>query len=328
MQIGSVKADVGAKTHGFLEVAKSAAGFPISIPVIIVNGSQSGPTMVAIAAMHGTEVIGTAAISRFYRDVDPKKIKGAFIGVPILSMWAFEAEHRLPTLFDHQDIERMFPGNVEGSLTERLASTFLSQIASKGDCVLDFHGQDQYWQPTRAAIVPKLNGQVKKETYGRCIELARTFGVDQVWRINKPNNFTEVLIREKSIPAISLEFGGTADFNMTESYIELAIDGIKRIMKWLGMIEPQEHHGEETNPKIMDLHAILSKNGGIWSTRARVGNEVKKSDLLGTISDPITGQTIEEIRAPFDGVLGLVWCPPVIKPASAAIAIGKIIESY
>jgi predicted deacylase len=132
IKIGSCSVEEESKGNGFLQISRSSAGFPIAIPLVIVNGSEDGPVLVADAAMHGTEIIGTAAISRFFKAADPKKVKGTFIGVPVLNTWAFEAEHRLPTALDHFDMEKLFPGEESGSISERIAHAFMD-IAYRAD---------------------------------------------------------------------------------------------------------------------------------------------------------------------------------------------------
>jgi len=314
----------GTKTNGTIEVARTSAGQSIAIPFVKIDGASNGPTLVVNGAMHGTEIIGTAAISRLYKRSDPSQVSGRVIGVPILSVWAFEAENRLPTIFDHYDIEQVFPGQLNGSITERLAYVFTSAIASEADYLIDMHGQDQYWQPTRAAIAP-MPEIVGTDLYEKCLGLANAFGVNQVWRIKKPGNIAEVIMQKKSIPAISTEFGGVADFTKTEGYLRDATNGLENVMRHLGMMTGETRE-MTSSPQIMDLHDVRNKNGGMWWTEARVGDSVRKDQELGTISDPITGDVIESIRSPLDGELALVWCLPMIKPGSSAIGVGEIVE--
>jgi predicted deacylase len=328
IEIGSCSVEQGSKGNGFLEISRSAAGFPIALPLVVVNGSEKGATLVADAAMHGTETIGTSAISRFYKEADPKKFKGAFIGVPVLNMWAFESENRVPTTLDHFDMEKQFPGKESGSISERVAHAFMS-IARKADCLIDFHGQDQYWQPTRAAIVPKPrpSGSIDRAVYENCVEAARIFGVRQIWRINKPGSLPETIINDRNIPAFSLEFGGVTDFRHKGEQIDLAIEGIKNVLKFMGVL-PGKAASVDREAIVCDLHPVMNKFGGMWSTSMEVEAEVKKDMLVGTVDDPYTAETLEEIRAPISGVITNLWCSPVIKPAVLALGVGSIANNH
>jgi hypothetical protein len=325
--IGSASAEAGTKSQGFIEVSRSSAGLPIAIPVLILNGGQSGPICVASAAMHGTEIIGTMTLSRFFRNADPKSFKGTFIGVPVLNTWAFEAEHRVPTLFDHFDLARLFPGDASGSISSLIAHAYMNEIARRADYLIDFHGQDHFWQPTSASIVahPQPQGPLKPAVYKKCIELSKAFGVRQIWRSTRAGRVTEEIMREKDIPAIGLEFGGVTDFRNIERYVGQATAGLTNVLKWLGMLagEIQQRNFKTC---VCDLNRVNNRFGGIWSTSAEVETEVKEGAAVGTVSNPFNAEVLEEIRAPMSGVITNLWCSPVIKPAVGPLGIGKVIE--
>lgn len=325
--IGSASAETGTKSQGFIEISRSSAGLPIAIPVFVVNGVQNGPTLVASAAMHGTEIIGTIMLSRFFKKANPRVLKGTFVGVPVINTWAFEAEHRVPTLLDHFDLARQFPGDPDGSISSMIAHAYMNELARRADCLIDFHGQDHFWQPTNASIVahPQPQGPLKQTVYEKCIELSKVFGVRQIWRSTNALRVTETIMREKCIPAIGLEFGGVTDFRRIEGYVEDGTSGLMNVLRWLGMldgeIQPRNH-----KTCICDLNRVNNHFGGIWSTSGEVENEVKEGAVVGTVSDPFTAEVLEEIKTPISGVIASLWCSPVIKPGVGPLAVGKVIE--
>lgn len=173
--------------------------------------------------------------------------------------------------------------------------------------------------------LPTPQGIAEPEVYQKCIEAAKAFGVRQIWRINKPGSVTERLVQEKGIPAISPEFGGVNDYRRINEYIQLSIQGIINVMKWLGILEgditPRDY-----KTCICDQNGVFNRFGGIWSSTAEVEDELEKDTLVGTISDPITAEVLEDIRAPFSGVITNLWSAPVIKPAVLVLGMGKVVE--
>jgi predicted deacylase len=324
--LNAILSERGKKTHGFLEVSRSTAGLPIGIHVDTVTGVESGPTLVVTAAVHGSEVIGTMITSRFFKSLEPQHLKGTFIGVPVMNMSAFEAENRMSAL-DQFNLGALFPGEPDGSISSRIAYAFWTQIARRADCLIDLHGQDHFWQPTSSVVLgkPQPEGNVPPAIYRKTLEIAKTFGVRHVWRTDHPRNIAEALINEKAIPAIRAEFGGVVDFRAIGKYVELGVQGLANVMKWMGMME-----GNIVAPDyktcILDQDVVFSSLGGLWATNAEVGNKIEAQELVGTISDPFTADVLEEIRAPFSGTITMLWASPLIKPAALALGVGKEIE--
>ena len=148
--------------------------------------------------------------------------------------------------------------------------------------------------------------------------------------MTKPGNLTEAIMRQKSIPAISTEFGGVTDFKRQNQYVDEAITGIRNVMRAMGMLRAGSTSGdvaERRKTVVCDLRSVLSSRGGVWWTERRVGEMVDKGDILGTIMDPLSGDTVEEIRATESGILSLVWCSPIIRPTVVAAGVGQVAET-
>ena len=97
-------------------------GVPVSTPVIVVNGRSPGPTLCLTAAVHGDELNGIEMVRRVMHNLDPAKLSGAVIGVPIVNLQGFRRGSRY--LPDRRDLNRYFPGNDGGSAASRIAYSF------------------------------------------------------------------------------------------------------------------------------------------------------------------------------------------------------------
>src|SRR4030065_659369 len=140
MKIGSVNVVKGEKKHGFIEVVNRPDGTMVTIPVMIAKGEKDGPTLLVNACAHGDEHEGTMSVIRLFQGLDPKKIKGTVIGVPVLHVDAFHGMRR-GNFYDIyiQDMNRIHPGNPGGFITERISNVFFEEIVKKADYVMDLH---------------------------------------------------------------------------------------------------------------------------------------------------------------------------------------------
>jgi predicted deacylase len=327
--IGSASADSGEKSHGFVEVSRSPAGFPVGFPVNIVNGSKEGPTLVAGSAIKGNHLIGGMAIARLFKSLDPGRLRGAFIGVPFVNTWAFEAEDRVPTLLDHRSMAGLWPGRQAGTISERIAYAYLNEVVRRSDsCFMDFYDQERGWQPTDAGLLspPKPEGWLTSEQYDKYLEWLKVFGVRQVLRTKGFHTVIDESMHQKGVVEICIMLGGLADFRRKEQFVKQAMRGITNVMKRLGMVEGEiEKPGYKT--RILDTQEVSNRLGGIWYTDKEFDQEVKEGEVVATISDPYTAEVLEEIRSPITGIITSMWCNPVVKPAERVLGVGKLVET-
>ena len=139
-RVGTASANPGDISFGVIEVGKLADSSTVDIPVILVNGSKLGSTLYLGAAVHGNEITGVEAIRRIIVKLDPKKVSGKIIAVPFQSSLAFRSMSRVtPNDFSPDNLDALFPGTPDGSLTERMAFLLMNEAISKADYVLDLH---------------------------------------------------------------------------------------------------------------------------------------------------------------------------------------------
>ena len=109
------------------------------IPFTVVIGAARTPVALVMAGAHGDEYEGPAAIQDLMLQLDPDKVRGSIIFVPVANPAAFGAATRRHPA-DDGDLNRAFPGRAQGSPTEQLAHLLLQEFALVADCVLSLHG--------------------------------------------------------------------------------------------------------------------------------------------------------------------------------------------
>lgn len=129
----------GSKEQAYLTFSSGAdVEADAEIPLHIIRGAATGPCLLILAAIHGDEYEGVQTVIELGRSLSPEHIRGTVLMVPIANPYAFRAADRL-TPEDGCNLAREFPGNPEGTVTERLAWQIGSCLIEKADFLLDLH---------------------------------------------------------------------------------------------------------------------------------------------------------------------------------------------
>ena len=113
------------------------SGLALPTPVLAINGANPGPAMCLTSAIHGDELNGIEVVRRVMYDIDPSKLSGTLIGVPIVNLQGFQRTSRY--LPDRRDLNRFFPGEPDGSLASRIAYSLFTKVISHCNYLIDLH---------------------------------------------------------------------------------------------------------------------------------------------------------------------------------------------
>jgi predicted deacylase len=315
VQIGTAVAEPGTKGYGVVEISQRGDGTTIGMPVIIVNGEEKGPTLCVTAGIHGDEYPGMEAIQRMARMLDPQALRGTLISVPVVNTLAFEAGRRGNPV-DHMDLNRVFPGKADGTLSERMAYTFFNEIVKKAD----------YWVDLHAAGTGEMRPlATARRGYEATLDLAKAAGFDLIWIAKKPEEGTGMgtacAVRD-GIPATVIEAGGGG--RCVESHVQLHLRAATNLMKYLDMLE-----GEPELPKRWTFVEVNQQSpvsvGGFFHPRAEAGATVRQGDTMAQVAD-LWGQEIERLVAPYDGIILFIRQTPSVQPGELAYILGEIVE--
>jgi predicted deacylase len=283
---------------------------------MIVNGTEDGPVINISSGCHGDEYEGGEAIRRIYREIDSEGFRGALIGVPVMNPLAFESGTRLSPV-DYLNLNRVFPGKERGFLTERLAYLYINEVAKQADYIIDLHGGGNIQSLAPMAIYRDIGGD---DTAKRAWELVRSTGIEIVWKGSGGWSGPIALEGQKiGIPAITVEFAGEG--RAREEIIQKFEKLIKNVFRFYRMID-----GRPTLPKKLrhfEGSFINSVNGGFYQQKVEILQEVKKGELLGTISNHF-GEITERILCPFDGIVMSKRTFGSIEPCGWTLMVGKL----
>ena len=286
----SVKA--GTRATVDLPFGRMYTHAPMSIPIHIINGKKSGPSLFLSAAIHGDEINGIEIIRRLLKLPALKRLKGTLIAIPMVNTHGIINHSRY--LPDRRDLNRSFPGTKKGPLASRLAYLFMKEIVEK--CT---HGIDLHTGAIHRSNLPQIRANLDdKETE----ELAIAFDVPVVISSNIRDGSLREAAAEFGIPMLLYEAGEALRFD--EVSIRAGVQGIINVMRNLEMLPLSKRQSKKHIEPVVAHSSgwVRANDSGILRAMIPLGARVKKDTLLGVIADPF-GEKEVNVTSSYNGIV-------------------------
>ena len=127
--IGDMAVESGEMRSGYLPVPEKN-GIETRIPVTVINGSKPGEVLALVAGVHGYEYPPILALYRLKKNIDPATLSGTLILVHIANLQSFQKRIIYYNPHDWKNLNRVFPGDLEGTISQRVASRRKSWIGA------------------------------------------------------------------------------------------------------------------------------------------------------------------------------------------------------
>ena len=320
LTVGTAKAARGQKVAGMIEVPKGSDA-ATSIPVVVVHGAKPGPVLALVSGAHGTEYASIISLERVIERLDPAQVAGTVIVVPLVNIPSFEQKVPHVNPVDGKSMNRMYPGKMDGTQTDRASYLITKEVVEKSDYLIDLHGGDldeslrpySYWSKTTNA---------KQDATSRDMVLA--FGVDTIIivtdRPTDPNasRFLENTATTRGKPSITVEAGYTGT---TEPHdVELLATGCLNVMRYLKMLPGTAE--PVANPVwIESLSTVEADRNGIFYPLVSRGMYVSQGMKIGYTTDYVNN-VISESRSPVSGVIMFIRGVPSLTKGEPVASIG------
>ncbi|MGK0413764.1 MAG: putative deacylase [Polaribacter sp.] len=293
----------GKRTVIDLKIAKLHTRTAVNVPVIIERSQNPGPVVLLLAGIHGDETNGVGIVREIINLKLNKPKSGTIICIPVFNIFGYLIQTR--EFPDGRDLNRMFPGTINGSLASQFAYQFTKEIAPLVDYVIDFHtgGGD------RDNIAQIRCGKDDE----KALELAKVFNPPMiVFSENITKSLRETL--HKMGKTVLLFEGGKSN-ELNPTIINEGVNGTKNILIRLGLIE-----GEIT-VRAVPVFVYKSKwlrasDSGMFKIMAKNGSFVKKREVLGVIQDPF-GEFKKKVYAPFNCHIFCINKTPIVNKGDA-----------
>jgi predicted deacylase len=313
-----LKPQPGIKTSGRITIAESASRQDICLYFFGLWGKKKGPTLLLNAAVHGNEVVGVEVVRKIVDEIDPAKLAGNLIAVPIVNPMAFNSGLRWDP-YDNVDMNRIFPGDPEGTMTERVAHSFYSIFAQRADYILDLHSAE-----FPDELIPHIRVRVDRPTRPY-LDLVASTGINAVWKGPSIKGMLQTQAFQNKIPCVTIEIGAAGV--ITKADVQVGTTAVTNVMTVLGMIEG--------TASIPDRQILLQSNeawirspfGGIFKPAIALGQFVKRGDIIGDIIDPTSYKT-EDIESPLSGIVTGVSHQPIVRSGTRLAMVVDFDKSH
>lgn len=306
-------ASVGLPVDEVLEIRKNRI-----VPEREITGNEKRISIVT--GIHGDELEGQYVCFELIRRIRAEigKLSGIVDIYPAMNPLGVDSITRGIPAFD-LDMNRLFPGNSEGDMTEYLADRIIKDLVGSDVCI-DIHASNIYLTEIPQIRINELHKDM-------LLPLAVKTNVDFIW-VHGANTVLEATLahslNSRQTPTLVVEMG--VGMRITKSYCMQLADGIMNLMREMGIWQ-----GETKKPRTPiisesaeDVCYLNASVAGVFVPKVKHWEKLNEGDIIGIIIDPLKGEVLDEIISPVNGYLFTIREYPIVDAGSL---IGRLLRT-
>ena len=315
-QLGDVTVRRGEKYQGDISFANG----DIVLPGTIICGKLPGKTMLITGGVHSGEYVGIQACVELGAELQPEKTVGTIVILKVLNRPAFENRAGSLGLSDGKNLNRVFPGNPNGTEMERLAWAITKEVYPKVDYYIDLHSGDDF-----EALTPYVYyaGKAAQEVTEISRKMAEQVDVPYMVRSLVSSGGAYNYAASKGIASILLERGGMGAWTSEE--VNSDKRDVRNILSSLDIYQIRRDVRNYVPMEVTDVCYQAASEDGLWYPAAKPGDMVAEGALLGTIRD-YNGKLRETCRAEYTGVVLYQTGSLQVTEGGPVVAYGRIVR--
>lgn len=296
--------DTPGVSKGHLIVPEGADCQALSLPVFSCNRGK-GPSLLITGGNHGNELEGPIVARRLIGWLPEAQTCGRVIIVPEINPLAVQAWTR-DTPIDGKNLNRVFPGRADGSLSERIADAVSRVLLPMAHTVFDLHSFGPTWDSPPSVIMHPV---ADADLMARTVRMAEGFKlpVTLVWDYHDTPGMFDVVAQNLGKVLVCTEFGGGT---VSASALAIYEAGIRNALIALELIDgkaEQPNFRQQRSTQTLETLSsdeLRSPGRGIFEPRCSMLDQVERGDLMGVLHSmkSISADTIA-IRAPTTSVV-------------------------
>lgn len=291
------------------------------IPITVISNS-TGPTALLTGANHGDEYEGPIALQSLAHELRPEDITGRVIIVPYMNYPAFLAARRVSPV-DGLNLNRSFPGQPDGTLTQKIADYFERSLVPMADLVVDFHSGGKTLDFVPFACAHYLDDA---DQQAACVAAVQAFNAPYTMMLRELDAVgmydTAVEAQGKVFVTTELGGGGTATARSTR----IAHKGLRNVLIHAGILSGEV---DLAPSQMLDMPSDacfhIATEGGMFEPMVDLGEQVEAGTPIARIWDTQhSGRAPIELHAQRGGLLAARHFPGLIQPGDCIAVIADV----
>lgn len=310
-KLRNITCNKGEKYSGFWKIDD------YNIPVTVIYGKNRGKTICISAGIHNCEYTSIQTAIDLANEFNPDNINGILIILHTVNYSGFFK--RVPRIVpeDNKNLNRVFPGEENGTVSEKIAFAFSKYLYPQLDFFIDLHGGDLFEEVMPFIYAPGIG---EKEVIDFSHKVASNISLPVRVR-SKASTGAYNSAAIQGVPSLLIEIGGNG--NIESKNLDRYKSSLKEFLAYLEVIEYTTSSRRVEQKEITQANYLESPCEGYWYPRFKAGDLVEKDDILGEIKDCF-GKELCTFRAEFDGIILYQTISLAIPKDDPLVAYGKL----
>lgn len=283
-----VNFELDGKQVGYLRAPAStnqSAWGSVLVPVAVVKNGE-GPSVLFVGGNHGGEYEGPVTLLKLIRRLHPEQVQGRIIILPALNLPAVTVGQRLSPL-DNKDMNRVFPGRPNGTISEVIAHYVHDEILPLCDAVIDLHSGGESLSLMPYISMHFLDDAEQRERTRQAMMAFQSPLALVMKEISGPGLLDYAVERAGKV-FLCAEVGGGG--TLAPESAKIMAQGVDNLLKHFRLLEGHPQTREQRGLAPMQIMEIPDANyyhaaswAGIYESFYELGDSVEVGEPLGQI---------------------------------------------
>lgn len=326
----SIDFDKSGKQTGYFNIPHSPhddAWGATRVPLCVIKHGE-GPTAILMGGNHGDEYEGPITLGEIIRDLDPGTIFGRLIILPALNLPAVMAGRRTSPV-DGLNLNRTFPGNPTGSISEQITAYVSDVIYPLGDAMLDLHSGGSSLDILPSAIIePAPSAEHRRRNIDAVLAFDAPLTV-VIDNLGEPRTSTAASVRA-GLTTVGTEMAGSGTVSLEA--LDICRRGVRNVLAHLGILPPdkstERRHRDQPILRIPGPQGyVFANREGVFESAHWLGTMVRAGDVAGRVHnlrDP--WQEPEVLHYEADGMVYGRRQPGRVSPGNCCVVVAAPYE--